>query len=253
MPCKSKCVSWLSSGVSSFVSAWLLRSEIDEYIYIDISDQHPDSLRFIHDCSDLLGKPVLILKNHQYDSVGDVISSFRFIKSAYGARCTEVLKRRVRKEWEYAHQDYDLTYVWGFDSSEQDRASRLEEAMPFCCHRFPLIERNLTKQDAHAICKALGLKRPIMYDLGYPNNNCIGCVKGGIGYWNKIRVDFPDVFKSRSELERLIGHSILRDRGQSLFLDELPPDKGRKQKIILEDCGIFCQVALESNGGDSDV
>lgn len=31
-----------------------------------------------------------------------------------------------------------------------------------------------------------------MYDLGYANNNCIGCVKGGIGYWNKIRIDFPE-------------------------------------------------------------
>ena len=32
-----------------------------------------------------------------------------------------------------------------------------------------------------------------MYDLGYPNNNCIGCIKGGMGYWNRIRKDFPDI------------------------------------------------------------
>ncbi len=37
-----------------------------------------------------------------------------------------------------------------------------------------------------------------MYDLGYPNNNCIGCVKGGMGYWNKIRKDFPEVFQKRA-------------------------------------------------------
>ena len=41
-----------------------------------------------------------------------------------------------------------------------------------------------------------------MYDMGYPNNNCIGCVKGGMGYWNHIRKDFPEVFDSRAKLER---------------------------------------------------
>lgn len=25
-------------------------------------------------------------------------------------------------------------------------------------------------------------------------------------------------------------------------LDELPENKGRKQKIIIEDCGIFCEI-----------
>jgi len=31
----------------------------------------------------------------------------------------------------------------------------------------------------------------------------------GIGYWNKIRVDFPEVFKKRCKMERLIGGRIL--------------------------------------------
>ena len=53
----------------------------------------------------------------------------------------------------------------------------------------------------------LGIKRPAMYDLGYGNNNCIGCLKGGMGYWNKIRIDFPEVFDRYSSLERETGHS----------------------------------------------
>ena len=57
------------------------------------------------------------------------------------------------------------------------------------------------------ISERLGIKRPIMYDLGYSNNNCIGCVKGGMGYWNKIREDFPEVFQARAKLEREIGRS----------------------------------------------
>lgn len=80
----------------------------------------------------------------------------------------------------------------------------------------------------------------IMYDLGYSNNNCIGCVKGGAGYWNKIREDFPEVFKARAEMERDIGHSILKD----CFLDELPEDKGKMSEEVMEECSILCQLAI---------
>ena len=77
-----------------------------------------------------------------------------------------------------------------------------------------------------------------MYDLGYKNNNCVGCVKGGMGYWNKIRVDCPDAFNARAETERMIGHSCLN----GTFLDELNPKAGRKQDMIFDDCGIFCEL-----------
>lgn len=107
-------------------------------------------------------------------------------------------------------------------------------------HEFPLIEHGLTKADAHGIAAQLGLKRPVMYDLGYPNNNCIGCVKGGMGYWNKIRQDFPDVFERRAKEERMLGHSCIK----GVFLDELEPDRGRIDKEIMEDCGISCEIAI---------
>lgn len=42
-------VVWLSAGVSSAIAGYLA-DDVDEYIYIDIEDQHPDSMRFIHDC-----------------------------------------------------------------------------------------------------------------------------------------------------------------------------------------------------------
>lgn len=123
---------------------------------------------------------------------------------------------------------------------ERERAERIREAMPDFTHHFPLIDKQLTKEDAHGICKRLGLKRPVMYDLGYRNNNCIGCVKGGMGYWNKIRIDFPEVFQARAKMERDINAHCLRD----CFLDELEPDRGRFEDEIMEECGIFCHLAL---------
>lgn len=88
----------------------------------------------------------------------------------------------------------------------------------------------------------LGIKRPEMYNLGYNNNNCIGCLKGGKGYWNCIREDFPDVFADRSAMEREIGASIIK----GVYLDELPLEAGRMSDKILESCGLFCELALDS-------
>lgn len=233
-------VCWISAGVSSFIAGYLERETIDKFIYINIDDQHPDSMRFIKDIEKVLGKPIEILKSH-YSNVENCIKTAKVIKTPGGfAPCTNWLKKRVRKEWEYKHREYDITYVWGMDADEKSRAERLAETMFEFNHSFPLIERSLTKADAHGMCRELGVKRPLMYDLGYNNNNCLGCVKGGMGYWNKIRVDFPEVFESRAKLERELNNSILKE----CYLDELDPQRGRMSEEIMEDCSIFCMLNL---------
>ena len=194
-------------------------------------------MRFIKDSEKVLEKEIEVLKS-KYESVDNACKAFMFLKSAYGAKCTDVLKKRVRKEWQAQFKDYHLTYVWGFDNTEKDRANRLLESMPEFSHEFPLIDNDISKEQAHGICKRLGVARPAMYDLGYNNNNCVGCIKGGMGYWNKIRVDFPDVFESRVRLERLIGHSCIK----GVFLDQLDPKRGRMSDEVMPDCGIACEL-----------
>ena len=232
-------VCWISAGVSSFIAGYLA-GDVDEWIYIDIDDQHPDSIRFLHDCEKIIGKEVTILKSDEFRCVEDVCRKFDFINSPHGAACTGMLKKKVRKKWENEHLDCELTYVWGMDMDERGRAERLIEAFPEFHHEFPLIEKCFSKDEAHGLAARLGLKRPVMYDMGYPNNNCIGCVKGGMWYWNQIRKDFPEVFARRAKMERDIGHSILN----GVFLDELDPNAGRKSKEIMQDCGIMCYLAM---------
>ena len=231
-------VSWFSTGVSSFIATYIERDSIDRIIYTHIEDQHEDTMRFLKDCERVLGKEIEILQS-PYKNVENVVKQFRFINSPYGAKCTQILKKRVRKEWEYEHKGEDLTYIWGYDLSEKNRADRILESMPLFNHRFPLIERQLTKEDCHGILRELGIKRPMMYDLGYRNNNCIGCVKGGMGYWNRIRKDFPEVFKARAELEREIGASCI----SGIYLDELNPNRGRLEEEVMEECNIICQIS----------
>lgn len=225
--------------MSSFVAGYLAKN-VDEFIYIDISNQHPDSMRFIRDCERVLKKPVTILRSDRFGSVQEVLRKYRFINSPHGAPCTGMLKKAVRKKWEGEHAGEPLTYVWGMDRNETARANRIRETMIEQDHEFPLIDNNLSKAEAHGLLDRIGIRRPLMYDLGYSNNNCIGCVKGGMAYWNKIRVDFPEVFAEMAQLEREIGHTCIK----GVYLDELSPDAGRGQKPIVEDCGIMCELAL---------
>jgi len=88
---------------------------------------------------------------------------------------------------------------------------------------------------------------PLMYQMGYKNNNCVGCVKGGKGYWNKIRNDFPDVFANMVRIEEQLGHTILSDTingaSQRLFLKDLDPTAGNYSTENHVECGIFCEYA----------
>lgn len=89
-------VCWLSAGVSSFIAGYLTK-DIDEYIYIDIDNQHPDSMRFIIECEKFLEKPIRILKS-PYGSVENAIKAFGFInRPKVGAYCTKVLKKECEK------------------------------------------------------------------------------------------------------------------------------------------------------------
>jgi hypothetical protein len=140
-------VCWFSAGVSSFISAYL--SKPDKVIYIDIDDQHQDSMRFVMECEERLKKKIEILKS-PYGSVENVVRKFGYIAGIHGAPCTNVLKRRVRKEWERTQLEPSV-HVWGMDCSERDRAASLAEFMPEAAHEFPLIDHALTKEDAHAV------------------------------------------------------------------------------------------------------
>lgn len=230
-------VGWFSAGCSSLVACKLAKP--DKTIYIHVANQHPDTIRFLIEAGRVLGE-IEILQSMKWVSVDEVIEH-GYINSPAGAMCTLELKKRVRQEWEKAHFERH-TYVWGYDVTEKRRADHTVIAMPEFDHEFPLIERGLTKEDCHALCEEWGIRRPAMYDLGYPNNNCIGCVKGGMGYWNKIREDFPAVFKRRAKQEREIGHSCIN----GVFLDELEPGRGRNNPVV-PDCSLACVLAEQED------
>jgi hypothetical protein len=236
-------ISWFSAGVSSAVATKFCceSGDVDKIIYINVLDQHEDSMRFLNDCEKWFGKKIDILQS-PLGSVENVILYTRWINGPHGASCSRILKKDVRLQWESENPGVH-TYIWGMDYSKRElkRSLNREKACPYMNHFFSLIERKINKEQAHRILKKANIKRPIMYELGYSNNNCIGCVKGGAGYWNKIRIDFPEIFIKRAKLEKEIDASCLKKD----FLENLNPEEGRKQKQILPDCDGFCQQSFD--------
>lgn len=244
-----KIISWWSAGVTSAVACKLAIDAFGkdnvEIIYFQIDSAHPDNKRFRRECEDWYGKEIKVERSPDYKDQFDVIASTRYVNGPAGARCTLELKKKVRYRVE-KEIDYDYQ-VFGFEYSKKEinRALRFLEQYPYAKPVFPLIEKMMDKPSCLHFLEAQGIKRPVMYELGYPNNNCIGCVKGGAGYWNKIRVDFPEYFEKMANLEEEIGATCLKDKNGKIPLKTLDPNRGHKQKIIMPDCGSFCEIEFE--------
>ena len=85
-----------------------------------------------------------------------------------------------------------------------------------------------------------------MYKLGYTNNNCIGCPKGAKGYWNKIRIDFPEIFERMAKIETKLGAKLNiigvgKGKTKRISLYELPPNVGNYKSELPIICGLLCE------------
>lgn len=237
-------LAWFSAGAASAVAAKLALSDSDDVVvaYIDPGSEHPDNQRFVDECEAWFDQEIIRLKSERYEDTWDVWEKRRYIVGPAGALCTTELKKMVR----YKFERPDDIQVFGYTAEEAKRADRFREQNPGVTLRTPLIEYGLSKSDCLAMVDRAGIEIPAMYKLGYQNNNCVGCPKGGMGYWNKIRKDFPDVFQRMAEMERELGATVIRAKGERIFLDELDPNRGRYSDEADMECSLVCAVAEDT-------
>lgn len=237
---------WFSCGAASAVAA---KKTIELYgqdntirvVNNPIKEEHEDNQRFLKDVEQWLGVEIEYAINPKFPdaSCETVWQERKFMSGVFGAPCTLHLKRNARQVWEIKNPtDY---IVLGFTADEDKRANRFKKTnkQPLLT---PLIDHGITKQGCFDTLMFEGIKLPEIYSLGYPNANCIGCVKASSPtYWNLVRKTFPDVFEKRSETSKDIGAKLVIHKGQRIFLHELPADaKGRDLKSYDFECGIFC-------------
>lgn len=238
---------WFSCGAASAVAA---KKTIERYgdtckvrvVYNPVLEEDQDNLRFLKDVEKWLGVDVEIAINPKFPSCSakDVWEKYKYMSGVAGAPCTLHLKKTARAEWEKQNKpDY---HVLGFTSEESHRyekfiLSERSNVLPV------LIENRISKAECFEILTSAGIDLPRIYKLGYPNANCIGCVKaGGVSYWNLVREKHPEVFADRAEQSRRLGVKLVVRKGKRVFLDELlATDKGYRIKSMNVECGIFCE------------
>ena len=249
----SRIVCQFSCGAASAVATKLALAQYGERVLIVnafIEEEHPDNRRFAADCEKWFGYEIINLRDAKYDaSAIKVFEAVGYIKGPKGAACTTRIKRGLLRRFE---QPGDVL-VLGYTAEEQHRLDDWIENWPDRPIVAPLIERGLTKEDCKAMVIRAGIELPMMYRLGYDNANCIGCVKGGLGYFRAIRDDFPVQFERLAQAEdkvaQLHGEEayILRHRsgplkGQRFPLRQLPAGKKHRGEP-LPSCGLFCEAA----------
>jgi 3'-phosphoadenosine 5'-phosphosulfate sulfotransferase (PAPS reductase)/FAD synthetase len=234
-------LSWFSCGAASAVATILAAKKYPniEAVYCRVVEEHVDNLRFLDDFVRITGIPVKTIVNEKHaGSIYSVFEKAKYLKNQYGAPCTLQLKKEMRRHYQ---QPTDIQ-IFGYTTDEQGRADRFIDANNDVNTDFILIDANINKQDCYLRLRQMGIELPAMYKLGYSNNNCIGCVKGGMGYWNKIRKDFPENFERMAKLERVVGHSVNKDEKGPVYLDELAPNRGRFKDDSPADCGFTCEA-----------
>ncbi len=244
MKVSNRVLVWFSCGAASAVAAKLAVEKYPdcEVLYCDtLKYEHPDALRFLNDVSLWIGKDIQLLKSKKYTDIYDVFDKTGWLVGVGGARCTTELKKKVRKDYQ---KDGDL-HVFGLTSDEQKRIERFENSNYELDLEWGLAENNITKNDCYKIVQDAGIELHAMYKLGYNNANCIGCVKGQSGYWNKIRIDFPEMFDKMAKQERKMNVAINKTyagdgKRKRVFLDELDPRAGRNVPMPDIDCGVLC-------------
>jgi hypothetical protein len=250
----SRIVCQFSCGAASAVATKIALSVYgkDRCVIVNayIAEEHPDNRRFADDCERWFDHQIVNLRDTKYDaSAIKVFETVGYIKGKHGAACTTRIKRGLLRTFE---QPGDIL-VLGYTAEEQDRYDDFITNFPSRNIVSPLIERGLTKSDCKAMVERAGIRLPEMYLLGYDNANCIGCVKGGLGYFRAIREDFPEQFERLAKAEDKVsalhgeGAFILRHRsgpltGRRFPLRELPAGKAHRGEA-LPSCGLFCENA----------
>lgn len=156
-----------ASAVSTKLAIQKYGKERVTIINIHIKEEHPDNKRFLKDCEEWFGMPITTVQNEKYG--GSIYEVFKqgYLKGIYGAPCTTQLKRKVRESFQ---RDDDI-HVFGFTVEEEQRAIDFNDRNEALATEWNLIEQGITKPDCLGILQGAGIDIPVMYTLGYKNNN----------------------------------------------------------------------------------
>lgn len=207
-----KVICWWSGGVTSAVACKLaidlFGKENCDVIMINTHNEHEDTYRFKNDCEKWYGLEITNISAipTKWNSIQDVWITRKSLNTATGAICSTELKRVCREKWEKENTFTHQVFGFEFEPKEFNRAKGMTMNHPKVKAIYPLLMYGLTKKDCLQIISDAKIEVPLVYNLGYKNNNCFktGCVQGGIGYWQKIQREDIEKFNIMAEMEHYL-------------------------------------------------
>ncbi|GLO38894.1 hypothetical protein PPUN15366_05380 [Pseudomonas putida] len=244
----NRMVCQFSCGAASAVATKLALAEYGsthdvQIINAFLANEEADNRRFAQDCEAWFGQPIVVLRDEKYGADAyEVFRRKRFMRGPNGAPCSRLLKRNLLSTFSQAGD----VMVLGYTAEEADRLEDFRDRNPDRPVIAPLIDKGLGKEDCKAMVLRAGIELPLMYRMGYDNANCIGCVKGGEGYFRAIRQDFPEQFEALCAIQDDLGEGsyLFRNRTTNVrfSLRDLGDGPVRRNEK-LPACSFFCELA----------
>lgn len=200
----------VSGGLASAANAILAARAGVKYIMVfaDTTIEDDDLHRFLYDLETYLGQPIIRLKDGR--DPWDVFVDVQFIGNSQTAHCSKFLKTAQVKKFADAVCDPDDPIILGMYPDEQDRLDRaIANWLPRPI-RSRLIEQRVYPRDVERIViEEAGIKKPRLYDMGFPHNNCGGmCVRAGQGQFARLLDLRPALYAKQEQRNEYARKSI---------------------------------------------
>lgn len=183
----------LSGGLASAANALLAHESGEPFVmwFADTTVEDDDLYRMVYDIECLNLAPLIRLKDGR--DPWDVFVDVGYIGNSKTAPCSRILKTDlIEKSINIIYPITDPIII-GFSYDEEERAIRRWAPRPV---RSLIAEYRLSGAAVEElVCGKYGIKRPRLYDMGFPHNNCSGaCPRAGQGQFARLLDLRPEVY-----------------------------------------------------------
>lgn len=199
---KVKHVVAYSGGLGSFaVADWAVQKFGPENVvcvFQDTKTEDPDLYRFLDDTEKFLRCEQVRMADGR--NIWEVFMDVRHQGNTLVDPCSRILKREQFKKYIDQYTPEEIIIYYGIGADEKHRHPRLVERWKPYKVESPLIELGTTKEQILARLDEIKIDPPIMYEQGFPHNNCGGfCIKTGQRSMKILLEQKPETYKWHEE------------------------------------------------------
>ncbi|MEU1883480.1 hypothetical protein ABZ470_39755 [Streptosporangium sp. NPDC020072] len=206
----------MSGGIGSF---WAAKRVVAQHgaantvaLFADTLVEHPSLYTFLDDACAHLGVELVVVADGR--TPFEVFFDEHFLGNSRLAPCSKRLKQIPCRRWLETNCDPASTVVYvGIDADEPQRLPGVVKGWDGWNVQFPMSEEpHWAKEQMLDECRALGITVPLLYELGYPHNNCSGlCVRAGQRQWLLTLQLFPDEYAEAEREEQRFREKFGKD------------------------------------------